>query len=135
MAGDRAFDIAIIGGGPAGISAAIWSCDLGLSTVLIEGGDELGGQLLRVHNAITNYPGRFANSGRELRDRFAESLSRFDADVLLNARVERADLTEKRIALLDGEIISAKAIVIATGGRRSGPGSCRDTPDCSGCGW
>ncbi|MDM7922170.1 MAG: FAD-dependent oxidoreductase [Pyrinomonadaceae bacterium] len=112
------FDVAVIGGGPAGISAAIWACDLGLSTALIEGRDQLGGQLTRVHNAIRNYPGRFADSGNELRDFFVESLSRFNADVLINSSVERVDLLEKKISLAGGRVINASAIVIATGVRR-----------------
>ena len=64
-------DIIIIGAGAAGLSAALWCDELGLDTLLIERGAEVGGQLLRVYNPIGNYLGVEAKDGRELRDRFA----------------------------------------------------------------
>jgi len=63
-------DVVIIGGGPAGMSAALWCADLGMKAVLLEKEADLGGQLLWTFNAITNYLGVEAANGRELRDRF-----------------------------------------------------------------
>jgi thioredoxin reductase (NADPH) len=51
------FDVVIIGGGPAGMSALLWSSELGLRAVLLEKEVEFGGQLLHTYNQITNYPG------------------------------------------------------------------------------
>lgn len=112
------FDIVIIGGGPAGISAAIWSCDLGLSTAVIEEKSELGGQLLHVHNPITNYPGRTAGNGLELRDHLVKSFEGFAATTLLNRSVENADFVNKRIQLDGGEQLECSAIILATGVKR-----------------
>ena len=52
------FDVIIIGGGAAGISAALWCDDLGLPALLLEQKSELGGQLLRVYNRIENHLAR-----------------------------------------------------------------------------
>jgi thioredoxin reductase len=49
------FDVIIIGGGAAGISAALWCDELGLDAMLLESDSELGGQLLWTYNAIENY--------------------------------------------------------------------------------
>jgi thioredoxin reductase (NADPH) len=49
------FDVVIIGGGAAGISAALWCDDLKLNALLLEASTELGGQLLWTHNAIKNH--------------------------------------------------------------------------------
>ena len=62
-------DAIIIGGGPAGLSAALWCRGLGLKAILFEDKTELGGQLLWTHNSIGNYIGLKAANGRELRDR------------------------------------------------------------------
>jgi thioredoxin reductase (NADPH) len=112
------FDVAIIGGGVAGISAALWCDDLGLSAVLLEEKSELGGQLLWVHNEIKNYLGREARNGRELRDAFVEQSAKRRFELLLSAPVAAVDLQKREILTADGARISARALVIATGVRR-----------------
>ncbi len=49
------FDVIIIGGGPGGLSAALWCSELGLNAILLEKEAEFGGQLLRTFNSIKNY--------------------------------------------------------------------------------
>ena len=115
---DLSFDVAIIGGGPAGMSAALWCADLGLRCVLIEKSAELGGQLLWIHNPIENYPGISTRNGPEMRDKFASSLKDAAFERMLGAGVESIDVGQKRIELKDGRSIRAKAIIIATGVRR-----------------
>ncbi len=112
------YDVAIIGGGPAGMSAALWSAELGIRAVLIEERSELGGQLLYVHNRIENYPGVSAANGRELRDLFVKSLEGRKFDLRLSSPVTATDLTAKKLTLESGEIIHSKSIIIATGVRR-----------------
>lgn len=115
---NKNFDVIIIGGGVAGLSAALWCAELGLAALVLEEQTELGGQLLWVYNEIKNYPGREAKNGRELRDIFLEQIEKRDFELLLQARISDVDLIKKEIALADGTIFKARAIVIATGIRR-----------------
>lgn len=112
------FDVLIIGGGPGGLSAALWCADLYLNTAIVEKESEYGGQLLWTHNAITNYLGVDAQNGRELRDRFFKQIENRQIKRSTGAEIVRADLSEKTVDLADGRRFSANAIVIATGVRR-----------------
>ena len=111
-------DVLIIGAGPAGISAARWCDELGLDTLVLEQSEEVGGQLLSVHNAIKNYLGAPAENGRELRDRFVEQTQDCDFDLWTNVEIDNVDLKAKRVRLRSGEELQAIAIIIATGLRR-----------------
>lgn len=108
----------IIGGGPAGLSALLWCADLGLHPILIEKAPETGGQLLSIYNKITNYPGLLCENGRDLRDRFMESLAGVEYSHILDAEVTQIDVEAKRVELADGREIEAQALIIATGVRR-----------------
>lgn len=112
------FDVIIIGGGPAGLSAALWSADLGLNAILVEKEGELGGQLLLTFNAIKNYLGVEAANGRELRDRFLQHIENLEVKRLTRASVATADLAARSIGLENGRTILGRAIIIATGVRR-----------------
>ena len=111
-------DVLIIGAGPAGLSAARWCDELGLDTLVLEQNEEVGGQLLWVHNPIENYLGLHAANGRELRERFVEQTKDCDFDLWTNVEIERADLKARRITLRSGEELQAIAMVIAAGLRR-----------------
>lgn len=112
------YDVIIIGGGPAGLSAALWCDDLGLEALVLEAGDELGGQLLWTHNRIENHLGTRAGSGGELRDRFVEQLAGRKFTVKLNSGVAGLDPEKRSIRLPTGEENAARALIIATGIRR-----------------
>ena len=112
------FDVIIIGGGPGGLSAALWCADLGLKAVVFEKESEFGGQLLLTFNAIKNYLGMEAANGREMRDRFLQHIVNREFTRVLRAFVVAADLTDKSVVLSDGTNYTAKAIIIATGVRR-----------------
>lgn len=112
------FDVIIIGGGPAGISAALWCDELGLSAILLESKTELGGQLLRTYNAIENHLGSKAKNGVELRDIFVEQLRSRKFTLRLNANIVNIDLDKKTILLDSHEILTGKSLIIATGVRR-----------------
>jgi thioredoxin reductase (NADPH) len=111
-------DVLIIGAGPAGLSTALWCDELGLDTLVLEQREEVGGQLLSVHNPINNYLGVHAEHGRELRDRFIEQTKDCDFDLWTNVEIKSVDLKAKRVVLGSGEQLQAIAIVIATGLRR-----------------
>jgi thioredoxin reductase (NADPH) len=111
-------DIIIIGGGAAGISAALWSDELKLKALLLEGCAELGGQLMRVYNPIKNHLGTEAENGRELRDRFLKQIKNHQFDVRLQAKIARVDFKNKSVTVDSGASFSAQAIIIAAGVRR-----------------
>ncbi|HEU4963817.1 MAG TPA: FAD-dependent oxidoreductase [Bacilli bacterium] len=95
----RAVDVVIVGGGPAGISAAIWCKRLGLSHLLVEAELELGGQLFAIHNPVIDYPGVRAENGREVQALFAEHVCELECDVLRAAEVLKIDVLQKKIVV------------------------------------
>ena len=111
-------DVLIIGAGPAGLSAALWCGELGLDTLVLEQNEEVGGQLLSVHNPIENYLGVRAANGRELRDLFVEQTKDCDFDLWTNVEIASVDLKAKRVVLCSGEELQSIAVIIATGLRR-----------------
>ena len=111
-------DVIIIGAGAAGLSAARWCDELGLDTLVLEQAEEVGGQLLSVHNPIENYLGVRAQNGRELRDLFVEQTKDCDFDLWTNAEIESVDLKARRVVLRSGEELQSIAMIIATGLRR-----------------
>jgi thioredoxin reductase (NADPH) len=113
----QACDVAIIGGGPAGISALIWCYSLGLKGVLLEQSPELGGQLMELFHQVVDYPGLPSRNGRALRDSLVEHVRTLELSPLMSRRVEDFNLIKREISL-DGDLLSATAIVIATGARK-----------------
>ncbi|HEX8144000.1 MAG TPA: FAD-dependent oxidoreductase [Pyrinomonadaceae bacterium] len=111
-------DVLIIGAGPAGLSSALWCDELGLDTLVLEQGAEIGGQLLSVYNPVENYPGVRAADGRELRDLFAAHVADCDFDLWTEVEIESAELRAKRVTLKSGEQLQTISIIIATGVRR-----------------
>jgi len=111
-------DVLIIGAGPAGLSAARWSDELGLDALVLEQSEEVGGQLLSIHNPVDNYLGLHAANGRELRERFVEQTKDCEFDLWTNVEIAGADLKAKRVTLRSGEELKAIAIIVATGLRR-----------------
>ena len=112
------YEIIIIGGGAAGISAALWGDDLKLNALLLEERDELGGQLLWTHNEIKNHLGTKAQNGRELRDIFVKQIADRKFDLLFDAKIAAIDFKSKSLRLNDGAEFTAENLIIATGIRR-----------------
>lgn len=115
------YDAAVIGAGPAGITAALYLVRSGVSVVIIENAAP-GGQILST-SEIENYPG-FPKSvkGWELADLFDAHLAEYPVQRVRGevASVE-APNTEKggvfRVILADGEALEAKAVVVCTGAK------------------
>jgi len=112
------FDVIIIGGGAAGISAALWCDELGLNALLLEPKTELGGQLLWTYNEIKNHLGVEAENGRELRDIFVRQIETRNFTLRLKTEVREVDLKKKSVTLEKGKTLFARAIIIATGIKR-----------------
>jgi thioredoxin reductase (NADPH) len=112
------FEVIIIGGGAAGISAALWCDELGLSAVVLESKSELGGQLLWTYNPIKNYLGIEVETGRELQKIFLQQIKSRKLTLKTNSKVSQIEAEKKRVILENGEILQAQALIIATGIRR-----------------
>lgn len=108
------YDVAILGGGPAGLSAALYSCRARLSTVVLERGVP-GGQIA-LTGVVENYPGIATISGAGLAEALQQHAEQYGAEVKYFA-VARADFAGKVKHLQDdgGEDIAAKSVIIATG--------------------
>lgn len=110
--------VVIVGGGPAGIASAIWCCDLGLRTILLDSEDKFGGQLFRIHNRIANYPGIDAANGEQLRLAMLRTADSFQFEQRPKTEVRKIETDPLNVVLADGERIEASAIIISTGVRR-----------------
>jgi len=110
------YDLAIYGGGPAGLSAAVYAASEGLKTILIER-LAIGGQA-GSSPKIENYLGFPSGiSGAELAERAREQARKFGAEILLGRDGVRGEFsTGKRVGYLaDGTKIVARAAICATG--------------------
>jgi len=110
---EREFDIAIIGGGPAGLTSAIFTARHGLSTVVIEKG--LIGGYLHFLDDIENYPGFPAIKGSELAEKMTEQARKFGATTTI-AEVKKIRIADKKFIIeIGSENLLSRAVIIATG--------------------
>lgn len=112
------YELVILGGGPAGLSAGLYAARARLDHVMIEKGAP-GGQVL-LTDWVDNYPG-FPDgiSGFDLVEKMSSHARRFDLNTL-TAEVQRVDLSDyhqKRLFLDDGTEISCETLIICTGAR------------------
>ncbi len=108
---ERKFDIVIIGGGPAGLTAGLYAARGGRSTAVIER-TAVGGQSVKT-SEIDNYPGISSISGFDLAQRIEEQGKSFGMQTL-GEEVLSVDLDAKKIET-DGGTIFAKAIILCMG--------------------
>jgi thioredoxin reductase (NADPH) len=109
------YDLAIIGGGPAGLAAAVYGASEGLHTVIIE--REAPGGQAGMSSRIENYLG-FPNglSGGDLARRAVVQAQRFGVEILSQEAVgARTEGSYRIVKLADGNEISCHALMIATG--------------------
>ena len=113
----KQYDVIIIGGGPAGLSAGIYASRARLRTLLIEKG--MFGGLIANAELVENYPGFPEGiSGFDIGERMSQQASRFGLETL-SAEVTGVDLLKdiKVINTTEGDF-SARAIIIASGAER-----------------
>ncbi len=111
----KLYDLLIIGGGPAGMAAAVYGSRSRLDTLVLEAKRKTGGQPATYHD-MDNYPGVPETTAGELMDNFRTHAEKFGTEF---ARGEVAEITgeglAKEVITKKGESYRAKAIVIATG--------------------
>ncbi|TCM48132.1 FAD-dependent oxidoreductase [Kribbella sp. VKM Ac-2568] len=110
------YDLVVVGGGPAGLGAAVYGASEGLRTVLVEsvatGGQ--AGQSSRIENYL-GFPDGV--SGAQLTDRARRQAIRFGAELLTARQVVGLETigSARRLEFSDGSEISAHSVILATG--------------------
>jgi thioredoxin reductase (NADPH) len=111
---NEAWDVAIIGSGPASLTAAIYTTRGAASTIIL-GGEKWGGQLMLTTD-VDNYPG-FPEGiqGPELMEKMRKQAERFGAE-FVQKNVTAVDFSKKPFELMTGDTkYLAKSVIIATG--------------------
>ncbi len=110
------YDLIVIGGGPAGLTSAIYASRAGMKTAVIEKGAP-GGKLNNTHK-VDNYPGMEGKAGWEFSQSFTTQAKNFGAEIIGGEVVSISNLeskTEKKVVLGNGNEYITKTIIIATG--------------------
>lgn len=111
----RRYDVVIVGGGPAGLTAAIYSARANLKTVVLEKGPP-GGQLLRT-TVIEDYPGFRRIFAAELAKKMEDHARDFRAEIVQATVTQiRNRSQEKQVITLEGDRYRASAVIVCTGG-------------------
>ena len=110
------YDVIILGGGPAGLTAAMYASRARLSTLLVEK-TYPGGQLMMCEN-IENFPGFAGGHGMNLGNTLREQAEKFGMQTKLT-EIERVDLLglEKLLCTADGEQIHGKTVILSLGAK------------------
>lgn len=112
--GKARYDVVIVGGGPAGLTAAVNGASEGLQTALIEsfapGGQ--AGTSTRIEN-YTGFP--FGVSGDELASRALRQAKRLGAEIVVTRRVEGIEPVALTVRLDGGDVLRTRSIVLAMG--------------------
>jgi thioredoxin reductase (NADPH) len=112
------YDAIIVGGGPAGLTAAVYLGREGLDTLVIERAG-LGGQA-GITQSLENFPGFHEGiSGAEFAERLSQQSRRFGAEILQAQKVAEINREDPYlcVATADGATYGAKAVLLTTGAR------------------
>ena len=108
------YDVAIIGAGPGGLSAAIYAARGGLKTVVFEKA-LIGGQIV-LSADVENYPGYEETlSGFDIIDKFKKQAERFEAEIREEEIVSLEDKGNSKIIKTRKETYEVKTVIVATG--------------------
>lgn len=113
----KVWDVAVVGAGPAGLTAALYAARKNLSTILIA--LDLGGQVGITH-LVTNYPGLPVIEGPELVRMMFEQAYMYGLERMLGERVQniRVDGRAKVLELVSGKEVKARAVIVASGAEK-----------------
>ena len=106
-------DIIIVGGGPAGLTAAVYGLRAGKSVLVIEK-NGFGGQIA-YSPKVENIPGTISISGAEFADKLTEQAMNLGADVELETVIRVEDGEIKRVYTEEGNCFEAGAVILAVG--------------------
>ncbi|SHO49310.1 alkyl hydroperoxide reductase subunit F [Anaerocolumna xylanovorans] len=109
------FDVLIVGGGPAGASAAIYAARKGIRTGIVA--ERFGGQVLDTLG-IENLIGTKYTEGPKLAQSLEEHVKNYDVDIIKGQRAK--NLTKKElieVELENGAVLKSKAVILSTGAR------------------
>ncbi|MBU9722233.1 MULTISPECIES: thioredoxin-disulfide reductase [Bacillaceae] len=115
MSEEKIYDVAIIGAGPAGMTAAVYTSRANLTTVMIERGMP-GGQMANTED-VENYPGYDSILGPDLSNKMFEHSKKFGAEYAYGDVKEIIDgKAYKRVVTGNGEY-KARSVIITTGAK------------------
>lgn len=107
------YDLIIIGGGPAGLSAAIYAVRKKLKTLVLA--EEIGGQIAEAHS-VENYLGISEISGADLIESFRKHAEKFNTEIRKNIVVDKITPRDELFEVAAGQdIFSSRAIIAASG--------------------
>lgn len=110
-----AFDVVVVGGGPAGAAAAIYSARKGLKTAIIA--EKMGGQVQET-KGIENLISVIYTEGPQLAAQLSQHIASYPIKLLEHRRVSKIDTKDNnKISLEGGEYLHSKSIIIATGAK------------------
>ena len=109
----KEYDVAVIGGGPAGAAAAIYSARKGLKTAIIA--ENIGGQVNET-KSIEDMVSIPCTEGPQLAANLFEHMNEYPIEILEHRRVDRVnDGNRKTLHMKGGEIVTTGALILATG--------------------
>ncbi len=108
------YELIVAGGGPAGVTAAIYSARKGVKVALVA--DRIGGQVNETVD-IENVSSKIKTTGKELANDLRLHAMEYNIDIFENRKIENFDIVDgaKVLSLKGGEQLSAPQIIIATG--------------------
>ena len=115
MSDEDIYDVIILGGGPAGLTAGIYAMRAALKTVLIEKG--LPGGQVAITKEVENYPGFIEIGGFELCEKFLEHAKHYDLEIVQKEAVStEPGIDYHSVRLSDGTTLRGHALILAGGG-------------------
>lgn len=114
---DEIFDVIIVGGGAAGLTAGIYSSRARLSTLILNEG-AIGGQMV-LTDEIANYPGVEKTNGYLLANTMKNQAKQFGCKIKSNLKIKSYDLEGeiKQVVLEDGREFRSRSVILSPGGR------------------